>query len=107
MLVLFPGGAQTEQTGSFDAGRHICQLELDSLVLHDLLSKSLSFPGIPERQLIGAGSDSQGLGGNPDTAPRQYPHGECETEAIGADPVFLRHANIAKGNAMGVAAADA
>ena len=61
MIVFQPGRLHDQQSGSFYLCSHVCQFELDGLMLSDLLTESLPGLGIFQSQFIRTGCNTQCL----------------------------------------------
>src|SRR3569833_100222 len=72
VIIFFPGGTETGQPGSIDAGSHIRQLELDDLVVHDLFAKGLSLLAVLEGLLVSPAGVAQCLGCIAVSATREH-----------------------------------
>ena len=107
MVVLEPGGAQSQQAGGIDLRGHVGQLPLDGLKFADGAAELLSLAAVLERAIVGAGGHAEAQGGNRDASAVENAHGIDKALAFGSEQVFPGNFAVLKDQLGGVGGAQA
>ncbi len=105
--VLEARGAQRQQPGRVDLGRHVGELELDRLVLGDRLAERPALLRVGERVLERGARDAERLGRDADPAAVERRHRDLEAAADLAEQVIVGSRTSSRKIWRRLAAADA